>query len=43
MEFWRTTGVAHGALEITTPGKYSMATLAEVESVMRGASARIVR
>jgi 2-dehydro-3-deoxygluconokinase len=36
-------GVAHGALAMTTPGDTSMATLAEVESVMRGASARISR
>jgi 2-dehydro-3-deoxygluconokinase len=36
-------GVAHGALAMTTPGDTSMATLAEVESVMRGASARIAR
>jgi 2-dehydro-3-deoxygluconokinase len=36
-------GVAHGALAMTTPGDTSMATLSEVESVMRGASARITR
>ncbi len=36
-------GVAHGALAMTTPGDTSMATLAEVESVMRGESARISR
>jgi 2-dehydro-3-deoxygluconokinase len=36
-------GVAHGALAMTTPGDTSMATLAEVESVMRGGSARISR
>jgi 2-dehydro-3-deoxygluconokinase len=36
-------GVAHGALAMTTPGDTSMATLAEVEAVMRGASARIAR
>jgi 2-dehydro-3-deoxygluconokinase len=35
--------VAHGALAMTTPGDTSMATLSEVESVMRGASARITR
>ena len=29
-------GVAHGALAMTTPGDQSMATLAEVESLMRG-------
>jgi 2-dehydro-3-deoxygluconokinase len=36
-------GVAHGALAMTTPGDTSMATLAEVERVMKGASARIAR
>jgi 2-dehydro-3-deoxygluconokinase len=36
-------GVAHGALAMTTPGDTSMVTLSEVESVMRGASARITR
>ena len=36
-------GVAHGALAMTTPGDTSMATLSEVEAVMRGASARIAR
>jgi 2-dehydro-3-deoxygluconokinase len=36
-------GVAHGALAMTTPGDTSMATLAEVERVMRGESARISR
>ena len=36
-------GVAHGALAMTTPGDTSMATLAEVERVMRGGSARIAR
>ncbi len=36
-------GVAHGALAMTTPGDTSMATLAEVETVMRGGSARIAR
>jgi 2-dehydro-3-deoxygluconokinase len=36
-------GVAHGALAMTTPGDTSMATRAEVERVMRGASARIAR
>ena len=35
--------VAHGALAMTTPGDTSMATLAEVEHVMRGGSARVVR
>jgi 2-dehydro-3-deoxygluconokinase len=36
-------GVAHGALAMTTPGDTSMATLAEVERVMLGGSARISR
>jgi 2-dehydro-3-deoxygluconokinase len=36
-------GVAHGALAMTTPGDTSAATLSEVESVMRGSSARIAR
>jgi 2-dehydro-3-deoxygluconokinase len=36
-------GVAHGALAMTTPGDTSMATLSEVEAVMRGGSARISR
>lgn len=36
-------GVAHGALAMTTPGDTSMATIHEVERVMRGTSARIDR
>jgi len=36
-------GVAHGALAMTTPGDTSMATLAEVERLIHGASARIAR
>ncbi len=36
-------GAAHGALAMTTPGDTSMATLAEVEKVMAGGSARVVR
>jgi 2-dehydro-3-deoxygluconokinase len=36
-------GAAHGALAMTTPGDTSMATLDEVEKVMRGASARVAR
>jgi 2-dehydro-3-deoxygluconokinase len=36
-------GVAHGALAMSTPGDTSMATRAEVERLMAGASARIVR
>jgi 2-dehydro-3-deoxygluconokinase len=36
-------GAAHGALVMTTPGDTSMASLNEVEALMRGASARIQR
>jgi 2-dehydro-3-deoxygluconokinase len=36
-------GAAHGALAMTTPGDTSMATLAEVERVMRGDTARVAR
>jgi len=36
-------GAAHGALAMTTPGDTTMATLAEVEKVMGGSSARIDR
>ena len=36
-------GVAHGALAMTTPGDTSTATLAEVERLIRGGSARITR
>lgn len=36
-------GAAHGALAMTTPGDTSMATLAEVERLVRGASARVQR
>jgi 2-dehydro-3-deoxygluconokinase len=36
-------GTAHGALAMTTPGDTSMASLAEVEKLMRGGSARVVR
>ena len=36
-------GVAHGALAMSTPGDTSMATLAEVERRMGGATARIER
>jgi 2-dehydro-3-deoxygluconokinase len=36
-------GVAHGALAMTTPGDTSMATLAEVERLIKGGSARIAR
>jgi len=36
-------GAAHGAMAMTTPGDTSMATLKEVESVMKGKGARAVR
>ena len=36
-------GAAHGALAMTTPGDTSMATLSEVEKVMKGGSARVIR
>jgi 2-dehydro-3-deoxygluconokinase len=36
-------GAAHGALAMTTPGDTSMATLAEVEKLMRGEGARVER
>ena len=36
-------GAAHGALAMTTPGDTSMATLKEVESVMKGKGARVAR
>ena len=36
-------GAAHGALAMTTPGDTSMATLAEVEKVIKGGSARVAR
>ncbi len=36
-------GAAHGALAMTTPGDTSMATLAEVESLMQGGTARVQR
>jgi 2-dehydro-3-deoxygluconokinase len=36
-------GVAHGALAMTTPGDTSMASLAEVERLIHGGSARIAR
>jgi 2-dehydro-3-deoxygluconokinase len=36
-------GVAHGALAMTTPGDTSMASLKEVEGVVGGAGARVVR
>jgi 2-dehydro-3-deoxygluconokinase len=36
-------GAAHGALAMTTPGDTSMAGLAEVEALVRGASSRVQR
>jgi 2-dehydro-3-deoxygluconokinase len=36
-------GIAHGALAMTTPGDTSMATLAEVERVVAGGAARVIR
>ncbi|MCG8526719.1 MAG: sugar kinase [Opitutales bacterium] len=36
-------GAAHGALAMTTPGDTTMATLSEVEKVMGGGGARVVR
>ena len=36
-------GAAHGALAMTTPGDTSMATLGEVERVMKGGTARVSR
>jgi len=36
-------GVAHGALAMSTPGDTSMATLAEVERIIKGGSARMAR
>ncbi len=36
-------GAAHGALASTTPGDTSMATQKEVEALMKGGSARVVR
>ena len=36
-------GAAHGALAMTTPGDTSMASLQEVEKLMAGGSARVVR
>jgi len=36
-------GAAHGALAMTTPGDTSMATLKEVEALVKGGSARVRR
>jgi len=36
-------GAAHGALAMTTPGDTSMASLSEVEKLMKGGGARVQR
>jgi 2-dehydro-3-deoxygluconokinase len=36
-------GAAHGALAMTTPGDTTMATLKEVEKILAGGGARVVR
>jgi len=36
-------GAVHGALAMTTPGDTSMASLAEVEKILKGGGARVVR
>ena len=36
-------GAAHGALAMTTPGDTSMATLSDVEKIMAGGGARVIR
>ena len=36
-------GVAHGALAMTTPGDNSMATITDVEQLMAGGAARVLR
>jgi 2-dehydro-3-deoxygluconokinase len=36
-------GAAHGALASTTPGDTSMASRKEVEKLMKGGGARVVR
>jgi 2-dehydro-3-deoxygluconokinase len=36
-------GAAHGALAMTTPGDTSMASMSEVEKIMGGGGARVVR
>ena len=43
IDFALRCGVAHGALAMTTPGDTSMATLAEIERLIKGGSARIAR
>jgi 2-dehydro-3-deoxygluconokinase len=36
-------GAAHGALAMTTPGDTSMVNVKEVEAVMKGKGARVIR
>jgi 2-dehydro-3-deoxygluconokinase len=36
-------GAAHGALAMTTPGDTSMVNVSEVEAVMKGKGARVIR
>ena len=36
-------GAAHGALAMTTPGDTTMATLKEVEKLVGGGGARVIR
>jgi 2-dehydro-3-deoxygluconokinase len=36
-------GAAHGALAMTTPGDTSMVSIGEVEAIMKGKGARVVR
>jgi 2-dehydro-3-deoxygluconokinase len=36
-------GAAHGALAMTTPGDTSMASLVEVDALVKGGSARVQR
>ena len=36
-------GAAHGALAMTTPGDTTMATLSDVEKLMKGGGARVAR
>ena len=42
-EYTVNCGAAHGALAMTTPGDTTMATKAEVERVMKGGTARVLR
>jgi 2-dehydro-3-deoxygluconokinase len=36
-------GAAHGALAMTTPGDTSMVNVKEVEAIMKGKGARVIR